>query len=267
MVIQPSMKEHLRQIAERVAAFVKKLPEEFDRGREVMQGADGTPTTNIDKIAEDWILEYVREKDLSLNVLSEEAGFIDRGMEETLVIDPIDGTNNAVMGLPFFSVSLAIGKTSMRDVRLALVKNIVTGETYFAERGRGAFKDGSRIGVRKYHPESSMFLVYMGKYASEETMRIVKRAERARSLGCASLEMCLVAEGMIDAYYMNCESYNKSIRVVDIAASALVLREAGGSLYDLTGRYLDLPFDLSVRSNFVAVGDPAVAEVILRDSG
>lgn len=266
MVIQLTMKEHLRKIAEMVTASVKKLPEEFDRGREVMQGADGTPTTNIDKIAEDWILEYVQDKDLPVNILSEEAGYVDRGMEETLVVDPIDGTNNAVMGLPFFSVSLAIGKNSMQDVRLALVKNIATGETYFAERGGGAYKDGNRIEIRKYRPESSMFLVYMGRYASEETMNVVKRAERARSLGCASLEMCLVAEGMMDAYYMNCESYDKSIRVVDIAASALVLRESGGSLYDLEGRDLDLPFDLSVRSNFVAVGDPAVAEVILRGS-
>jgi len=64
-------------------------------------------------------------------------------------------------------------------------------------------------------------------------------------MGCASLEMCMVARGHFDAYYMNCDLYEKSIRVVDIAASALVLREAGGKLIDLGGKgVLDMPFDV-----------------------
>jgi fructose-1,6-bisphosphatase/inositol monophosphatase family enzyme len=266
MVILSPMKRDLERIAERVMKAVRALPEGFNRGTEVRQGADGTPTTSIDKVAEDEILSCVTEMDLPLNVLSEEVGFVDRGMEETLVIDPIDGTNNAVMGLPFFSVSLALGRRSMSDVRMGLVRNLITGETYFAEKGKGAYKDGERLRVREYDPDCLLFLIYMGRYASEKTIKVIRRAERARSLGCASLEMCLVAEGMMDAYYMNCERYDKSIRVVDIAASALILREAGGELLDLKGDRLDLPFDLVPRSNFAAIGSPKVAEVILRNS-
>jgi len=51
--------------------------------------------------------------------------------------------------------------------------------------------------------------------------------------------------------------------VIDIAASALVLREAGGDIVDLSGKRLDMPFDLKIRSNFLAYGDDAVKEVLL----
>ncbi|MEM2979478.1 MAG: inositol monophosphatase family protein, partial [Methanomassiliicoccales archaeon] len=59
------------------------------------------------------------------------------------------------------------------------------------------------------------------------------------------------------------EVREKSIRVFDIAASALILREAGGDVVTLSGEPLDMPFDLSARSNFLAFGDRAVKEVII----
>ena len=259
------MRSELERMAQHVKDRIDNLPVMFERGEEIMEGADGTPTTSIDKVAEDVIVSYVEEKDLPFNILSEEIGYVDRGAEETLVVDPIDGTNNAVMGLPFFSVSLAIGTQSLMDVRMGLVRNLVTGTSYYSEKGKGAFKDGLLIHSRDFRPDSSLFLIYMGKYASYETMRVVKSFERGRSIGCASLEMCMVAEGMVDGYYMNCEKHDKSIRVVDIAASALILREAGGELLDLSGRPLDMPFNLEVRSNFAAIGDLKAAEVIISE--
>ena len=259
------MRRELERMAQHVKDRIDNLPVMFERGEEIMEGADGTPTTSIDKVAEDVIVSYVEEKDLPFNILSEEIGYVDRGAEETLVVDPIDGTNNAVMGLPFFSVSLAIGTQSLMDVRMGLVRNLVTGTSYYSEKGKGAFKDGLLIHSRDFRPDSSLFLIYMGKYASYETMRVVKSFERGRSIGCASLEMCMVAEGMVDGYYMNCEKHDKSIRVVDIAASALILREAGGELLDLSGRPLDMPFNLEVRSNFAAIGDLKAAEVIISE--
>ncbi|MBM4237628.1 MAG: inositol monophosphatase [Euryarchaeota archaeon] len=257
------MREILEKIAQRVSDDLRALPDSFDPGRDLGLGADGTPTCGIDKVAEDVILDCVEEMDLPFNVLSEEAGFIDRGGDLTLVVDPIDGTHNAVLGIPFYSVSLALGKGSMRDVQAGLIRNLVSGEVFFAEKGRGAFRNGNRIRSREFDPTRSTFLVYMGMYSHPDTIKVARRSTKTRSLGCASLEMCMVAEGRVDAYYMNCEVHEKSIRVVDIAASALVLREAGGELVDLGGRYLDMPLDLRSRSNFLAMGDPGVKEVVL----
>ena len=165
-----------------------------------------------------------------VNVLSEEAGYIDRGMDRTLVIDPIDGTFNAILGLPFFSVSMAVGTSSMMDLEHGIVQNLVTGDVYEAVKGGGATLNGKRLRVRRYDPKNGALLVYVGKYAHPQTMEVIHMSNRTRAMGCASLEMCMVAEGKFDAYYMNAQVHKKSIRVVDIAASALVLREAGGEL-------------------------------------
>ena len=257
------MRDILEKISERVSDAVCGLPRSFDIGEEIYMGADGTPTCRIDKVAEDVVLECLDDMKLPWNVLSEEAGFVDRGGEKTLVVDPIDGTHNALLGIPFDSVSLAVGASSLFDVDAGLVKNLVTGEVFYAGRGKGAVRGRTKLRVREYRPDESAFLVYLGKYAHDDSLKVAKAPARTRSLGCASLEMCMVAEGKLDVYYMNCEVHEKSIRVVDIAASALILREAGGQLVDLKGEDLDMPFDLKARSNFLAFGDSKVKKVIL----
>jgi fructose-1,6-bisphosphatase/inositol monophosphatase family enzyme len=257
------MRETLELISERVRDAIWDLPESFDWGLELGMGADGTPTSNIDKAAEDVILECVEEMDLPYNVLSEEAGLMDRGYDRTLVVDPIDGTHNSILGIPLYSVSLAVGSSSLCGVDYGLVRNLVNDDVFYAERGKGALLNGTEVKVKKYHPGTSAFLVYMGQYAHPRTLEVVKRSARTRGLGCASLEMCLVAQGKFDAYYMNCVVHDKAVRVVDIAASALVLREAGGEIVDLEGERLDMPFDLRCRSNFLAYGDGKVKEAIL----
>lgn len=257
------MREILENIACKVSNDIVSLPESFERGKEICIGADGTPTCKIDKVAEDAILQFIEERDLPFNILSEEIGYLDRGYEKTLVIDPVDGTHNAILGIPFYSVSLAIGTSSLSDIEFGLVRNIVTGQTYYAERGKGAVLDGKKISTKSFDRTRSTFLVYMGMYSHPDTLIVARKSVKTRSLGCASLEMCMVADGRVDAYYMNCEVREKSIRVFDIAASALILREAGGDVVTLSGEPLDMPFDLSARSNFLAFGDRAVKEVII----
>jgi fructose-1,6-bisphosphatase/inositol monophosphatase family enzyme len=253
----------LAEIAGAVRGKVLSLPSATDIGEELGMGADGTPTSRIDKIAEDVILAKLDEMGMDLNVLSEEAGHIDRGGARTLVMDPIDGTFNCITGVPFYSVSLAVGTRSLQDIDHAFVQNVVTGDAYHAIKGKGAYKNGRRIGVRQFPGARGVALMYLGRYATSRTYRMARASQRSRSFGCSSLEMCLVAEGKADAFLMDCDVYEKSIRVVDIAASALILREAGGALVDLEGRDLDMPFELATRANFLAYGDGRMREGIL----
>jgi fructose-1,6-bisphosphatase/inositol monophosphatase family enzyme len=257
------MREMLEDIAEKVRMKVNSLPKDFDRSKELCMGADGTPTLSIDKVAEDIIVEYVTENEIPLNILSEEAGYIDNKAEKTLVIDPIDGTYNSIMGIPFYSVSMAIGTKSMSDIEAGLVQNVVTGERFYAEAGKGSFYNGCRSKVRKFVQKQSTVFVYLGKHSMIDGYNVTKKVNRSRSMGCASLEMCMVANGSADGYYFNADRYDKSVRVIDIAASALILREAGGEIIDLSGNRLDMPFDLKVRSNFLAYGDEAIKGVLL----
>ena len=168
------MRDLLETISDQVRKKVNSLPQDFDRSKELCMGADGTPTLSIDKVAEDVIVEYITDKEIELNILSEEAGYIDNKAEKTLVIDPIDGTYNSVMGIPFYSVSMAIGTKSMADVEAGIVQNVVTGELFYAEVGKGAFRDGCRLSVRKYLQKQSTLFVYMGRHSKVDCYHVTK---------------------------------------------------------------------------------------------
>ncbi len=261
------MKDKLLRIAEEVYSAYKELPKDYDGHVKVGMGASGSPTSKIDRFAEEAVIELLDSENIKLSVLSEEAGFIDRGYKEVLVLDPIDGTLNCVRGIPFFSVSMAIGTKTMLDCEYALVRDLASGDIYYARRGGGAEMNGHRIGVSKYTRDESIFSMFMGPDAHPDTNKAKMHASRVRSLGCASLEMCLVARGDAQAHYMNCTNYNRMIRIVDIAASALILREAGGEVVDLeTKGKLDMEFSLKDRKNFLAYGDIRLKELILSGS-
>ena len=258
------MKAVLTGIADEVMQRYRELPKDFAGHVKVGRGASGSETSRIDKFAEDAVLEHMEREAIELNVLSEEIGFVDRGAKKTLVLDPIDGTLNCTHGIPFFSVSLAVCTGRMSDCDFALVRSLSSGDTYFARRGGGATLNGHRIAVSRYQSDESVFMVYDGKDADAETDRVRNIPSRVRTMGCASLEMCLVAQGAVDAHYMNCANHRRMIRIVDIAASTLILREAGGEVCDLEGNKYDLGLSLDDRKNFLAYGDQVVKELVLR---
>ena len=258
------MIEILRKLADEVVKAIALIPEGTDIGKEVCIGADGTPTDEIDKIAENAVLRYIAANDIKLNVLSEEIGFVDNGGEETLVLDPIDGSTNSVAGIPLYTISLAVGKDSLGSVHTALVRNLVTGEEFTAEKGKGAFRNGKRVEVKTtFDPKKARMMIHMGYGATPLAYSLAKRVKSARTLGCASLEMIYVAGGSADGYLMDSENYERSIRIVDIAASTLILREAGGEVYTLDGLPLEMPFDLAHRSSFLAVGNHYVYDFVM----
>jgi len=257
------MRELLERIAEAVQKRIAELPIGFDGSEQVSMGASGSPTSRIDKLAEDVVIDFVRTNELDMNILSEEAGMQDIGSARTLVVDPVDGTANFHSGIPFYAVSLALGSSRLGDVTNGLVRNLVSGETYYAEKGKGAWLDDASISTRKFEPDSSLFLAYVGNSTDASTWKVAEKVRRIRSLGCASLEMCHIARGMADGFYFNCLDFEKRMRIVDIAASSLVLREAGGEIFDITGGVLDMAFSLDDRSNFLALGNPGVKELIL----
>lgn len=224
-------------------------------------GADGTVTKYVDKIAEDAAIRYIERSKIKVNILSEEAGFIDRGGKYTFVLDPIDGTRNAYRGIPFYSVSIAVGKSKISDVEYGIVKNIPTGDTFTAEKGHGAFYNKKRIVVPDVPCKELLSSLALGKNFDRVTISLAKK-DKVRSLGSASLEMCMVAIGALDFYVIGKEY----IRVVDIAASTLILREAGGIVKNIFGMDLDMPFTLDERSSVVAAcNEEIVKKIISKD--
>ena len=232
-------------------------------GEVVGEGADGAPTFLIDALAEEVAIGTLDRSDIGMNVLSEEAGHIDRGSDLTLLMDPIDGSYNAVNGIPIFSISLAISKGEVNNVRHALVRDIVRGTTYHASLGSGAFRDGERIHTRKWVPEKAIISTHLPQGCPDSHTALLSMARKARSLGCISLETCLVAQGSLDLYAM----LSRAPRMIDLTACTLILKEAGGNTFWYKdggewGEYIlnDKADDID---GVLSMGDPAFAPMFL----
>lgn len=248
------------------ADAVERAVESTDRSewkRTMGRGPDGTPTTFLDRVADEAVKEIVEASGETLNYVSEESEVEDRGGEWTIVVDPVDGTHNALRGLSAYSVSLAIGKGDLQGTRWGLVRDLTSGWTYHGEKGKGASLNGRRIRVSLYDPKRSVFSLYLGRRASGKAFELARQSRRVRNLGAASLDMCLVASGAADLYYMETTLPQLQLRLTDVAASSLIVREAGGEVYGMTGEPLNMALDPRERSNLFALGDPRLLEAVL----
>ncbi len=258
-----NIKVLVQKITENVARKVKKAyVTDFHRfGTSIGIGADGTPTKYIDKIAEEVAINLIKKSKLPVNLLSEEIGFIDKKSPYTFVLDPVDGTRNACRGIPFYAVSLAVGSSTLSDISYGIVKNIATGDIFIAEKGHGSFLNNRQLVIPDVPANDILLSLTLGKNGNPLTCELSK-THFIRSLGCASLEMCLVATGALDGYVVG----RDFMRVTDIAASALILREAGGNVLNFLGEPLDMPLSLDERVGFIAAGSRSLINSIITKS-
>jgi myo-inositol-1(or 4)-monophosphatase len=204
----------------------------------VEMGADGTPTKSIDKVAENAVLSELRRSGSSFRVLSEEIGevLIGEKPEYFIHLDPLDGTFNAVKGIPFYAVSIYLSK---EDCNFGYVYDLAGATKYYAEAGRGAYAEpvGNRLKVSR---TSDLKDFSVSAYTIRpNTSRIVSMGDtvrRIRTLGCTSMEMVMVASGKLDAFV----DLRGMLRVVDVAAGRLILEEAGGVITNAAGEKLHL---------------------------
>ena len=255
----PADLEVLYRIGLAVERVVRDAMTSPHRGDVVAMGADGTPTEELDRAAEAEILSMLESEGVDWDLVSEEAGHVARGGHRTLVVDPIDGTLNALRNLPFSTVSLALGSGDLAGIDVGLVHDLYRGTTWWGIRGGGAYVDGRPIRTRKWNPRSEVMVVNLGTRATERAVRFAGRGLRVRSLGCASLEMLMVAQGSADAYLFENVDGRRNLRSTDIAAAHRILLEAGGGASDADGRPLaEFPLGVTRRTSVYAWGDGAL---------
>ncbi len=252
--------ETLVRIGDAVQETFRAASRSPQQAREVGMGASGNPTAELDRVAEARVLSWLEHENVSWNLLSEELGFVDRGGEDVLVVDPVDGSHNALSGIPCATVSLALGRERLSDLRVGVVQDLFLGRTHWALRGRGAYLDGVRVSTRPWRPGHDLLMVNLGANATPRAHRAALSVRRVRALGCASLEMAHVAQGASDGYFSDNDPGEKNLRVTDIAAGYLLVREAGGGVHAPGAGPLDLPLDLSTRTPLLAWGDARFLE-------
>ena len=206
------------------------------------------PVTLYDLRADETIRSVIAREFPNHAVLSEESGQAGDADAPTWVIDPLDGTNNFLRGIPHFAVSIAL---RFPDALLvACVHDPVRGETFTAVAGDGAARNGSPIRVSaqstldgaavavgfSHHPEQRTKTL-------NEIPGLIEEARALRTTGCAALDLAYVATGRFDvAWYLALSAW-------DVAAGILLIREAGGRTTDLAGEPLVDPLDGLIASN------------------
>ncbi|MFX1389387.1 MAG: inositol monophosphatase family protein [Promethearchaeota archaeon] len=225
------------------------------------RGAGGDISMEIDLIAENVIIESLEKANVNLLLISEEIGEKYIGNKQKaelnqniLIVDPLDGSNNAVRGVPYCSVSLAyaIGKTS-DDILMGVVLDLNTKDIYWAEKGNGAFFNDNKISVSNLDITEKCFfelnlpmknLMKNLEYLSP----IIRKFYRIRIMGSSALTLCQIARGSMEAFI----NLRISNRLVDVAAGILIIKEAGGIIFGLDGKDIDEQLSITKKFPFIA---------------
>ena len=195
------------------------------------------PVTAADTAAERCIRASLARAFPRIGFLGEE-GTAAEGPGGRWIVDPLDGTIGYIAGLPFFAVSIALEREGRLESGVLFLPRL--GELFVAEHGQGAWLNGRRIRVSRtrrlgdcvvslWHDDS----VWGNRRLRERIARLALRVRNVRLFG-AGFSLACVAAGRLDGYW------EQSARPWDIAAGALLVREAGGRVTDGAGRALRL---------------------------
>ncbi len=204
------------------------------------KGAGGDRTFPVDRWAEDIILAALGDAHRHgepFTLISEEAGVRKFGDGKKVVLaDPIDGSNNAKNGVPFFATSLALlSGEKLSDLAVGYVMNLASGDEFWALRGQGAYKNGLRI--RTPATDSITIVAYEASNPASDIPRILpllQATKRTRCFGSTALDLAYLASGAVSVFATATAS-----RAFDYAAGMLIVEEADGVITDLEGISLD----------------------------
>ena len=230
-------------------------------------GAGGDTSKRIDLAAEKALIDCLSKHEISCTLVSEEAGTKKIGFghsEFYVTTDPVDGTTNAVRGLPFSANVIAVSRGPfLQDVETAIVHDIVHDITYTAQKDGGAFRNGKRIKPSETSEIADAVIgVDLNTFRIEELVikleGLFKIGNHFRHFGANALEICYVADGRTDAFV----DIRDKLRVTDMVASYLILREAGGIIVTPEGEELNVPLAATQRLSFIAASNRKMYEAI-----
>ena len=242
MNLSPELRAAL-DAAEQAAVIARSL---YQRNLDVRIKADKSPVTEADVRCEIAIREILESRFPDFGFFGEETGSRDEGAESLWLVDPIDGTKAFVREYPMFSTQIALMRRG--EIVLGVSSAPVYGELAYAERGSGAYLNGKPIAVSRVSALESAALS-SGNMKTLATGgqwtrygQLVSRVGRIRGYG-DFLHYHLLAAGKIDAVI------ESDVNILDIAACAAIVTEAGGRFTDLGGAPITLRSDSVLATN------------------
>ena len=251
----------LKKIALNVYNAINPILGLKEASEKAQKGAGGDTSMQIDLIAENIVINTLENENLSILLISEEIGEKYIGdkqkaieSQNTLIVDPVDGSNNAVRGIPYCSVSIAYARgKNIGDIKSAVVLDLVSKDIYWAIKGEGAYLNANKIHVSDLDlSDKSFFELNLPKKNAfkniERLIPIIQHFHRMRILGSSALTLCQVARGSMEAFI----NLRESNRLVDVAAGYLILKEAGGKFFLIRGDEFNLGLSIKTKFPFIA---------------
>jgi myo-inositol-1(or 4)-monophosphatase len=215
------------RVARDAAATARRMRSEAITDVET-KSTDTDVVTAADKAVERQVIEALRQERPGDGVLGEEYGDSAGAVTGAVrwIVDPIDGTVNYLYGLPQYAVSLAAEVDGV--VVAGVVRNAATGDEWTATQGGGAWRGDRRLtGSRRTTLDQTLLATGFGYDAARRAHQgrviaeLITQVRDIRRFGAGSLDLCMVAEGSVDAYF------EKGLSPWDHAAGGLIALEAG----------------------------------------
>ena len=196
------------------------------------KGRKGDLVTNVDLEIEEKIKEYLLTKTPEISIHAEESGKLIKTSELTWCIDPLDGTTNYSHGYPFFGTS--IGLIYKNNPILGAISVPYLNELYSACIGHGSYCNDTQIKVSNTNSLIDSLLVTGFSYDRFETednnyaefCYLTHKTRGVRRGGAAAIDLAFVACGKVDGYW------ERGLEIWDLAAGAIIVKEAGGIVSD-----------------------------------
>ncbi|MFO1015408.1 MAG: inositol monophosphatase family protein [Caulobacteraceae bacterium] len=216
----------------------RRLTRDFGELEELQVSRKGAAdfVSAADLKAEQTLFEELTKARPGYSFLGEERGLIE-GTDKThrWIVDPLDGTTNFLHAIPHFAINIALERDG--QIVAAVTYNPVLGDTFWSERGKGAFLNDRRIRVSaRNRMEEAVFATGIpyaghGQHARflKELHQITQKVAGVRRFGAAALDLAYVAAGRFDGFW------ERDLKPWDLAAGMLLVTEAGGKVSTADG--------------------------------
>ena len=234
------MKKELIKIIKNAGKILK---EGFYTDKNISFKAKKDLVTQFDVAVEKYLKKKFSKKFKGFNIIAEESDNANIEFNNSIIIDPIDGTTNFVNGVPHTAISVGVYKN--KKPYLAVVYNPILDELYTAKIGKGAYLNGKKLKVSQENNFQKALLATGFPYSSgndeNDLNDVIKKikdvlplCQDLRRLGSASIDLCYVARGTFDGYY------EMNLKPWDVSAGVLILTEAGGMVSNISGNEYNL---------------------------
>ncbi len=236
--------DRLKQIALDAGKIVK---EGYASHKEVSHKGVVDLVTEFDVKTEAFILDRLKKAFPEYTLVGEESHHGGYHYDKAIYIDPIDGTTNFVHGIPYLAISLGVWEQGKPT--LAVVYNPILEELFWAVQGEGAYCNGKRLEVSPQSKLQNALIATGFPYAKVNAgieyqwvincmTNLLPHIQDIRRLGAASIDLCYLAQGKVEAFY------EIDLKPWDVAAGILIVQEAGGQVSNLANQ----PFDFDDKS-------------------